>query len=64
MKAFLECGNCGKHSAFEINGASRCPHCKSDKAKRMVIGNQPPEWFRESVKDNFFTRLLGKKEEE
>lgn len=58
MKAYLECGICGKHSSFVLSGSSLCPHCASGKAKRMVIGNQPPEWFRESEKDSFFTRLL------
>lgn len=60
VKAYLECGNCGKHSSFVLSGASMCPYCKSGNVKRMVIGNQPPEWFRESKKDNFFTRLLRK----
>lgn len=61
MKAYLECGDCGKHSSFVLCGISLCPHCKSGKAKRMVIGNQPPEWFMESGKDNFFTQLMGKR---
>lgn len=61
MKAYLECGSCGKHSSFVLSGASLCQHCGSGKAKRMVLGGEPPEWFKESKKDNFFTRLLGKK---
>lgn len=61
MKAFMECGRCGKHSQFDICGSVRCPHCSSDKAKRMVFGGKPPEWFKESVKDNFFSRLIGKR---
>lgn len=61
MKAYLECGNCGKHSSFVLSGRSLCPHCGSGKVKRMVIGNQHPDWFMESAKDNFFTRLPGKR---
>ncbi|UKW21256.1 hypothetical protein [Enterobacter cloacae] len=61
MKAYLECGSCGKHSSFVLSGRSLCPHCGSGNAKRMVLGGEPPEWFKESAKDNFFTRLLGKK---
>lgn len=60
MKAYMECGNCGKHSSFVLSGQSLCPHCGSGTVKRMTMGGQPPEWFTESQKGNFFTRLLNK----
>lgn len=61
MKAFLECGKCGKHSTFHLNGVSRCPHCNATEVKRMELGGEKPDWFKESQKDNFFTRLLRKR---
>ncbi|QIW86684.1 hypothetical protein KMC53_gp57 [Klebsiella phage LASTA] len=49
MKAYFECGKCGKHSKVEFEGTIKCPHCKSTHGKRCVVKHgAPPDWFNES----------------
>lgn len=46
LPAFIECGDCKKHSRVECAGAQvKCPHCGSTHVARMEIRDGEPEWF-------------------
>lgn len=49
MAAYLECGQCGKHSEIDASGQCKCPHCGSTHVGRMEMGGGKPSWFKEAA---------------
>lgn len=47
MPAYLECGQCKKHSEIDGNsGQAKCPHCGSTHMARLEMGGGKPSWFK------------------